>query len=289
MRCKGLLVPIILSLILLAKQAFCEVAPDFMQKIKTLKWIAYAPTNFNPDQDIYPTQDSIREDLATLYKYGFRGVVTYGSFKSLAEIPRIASEVGFTGVIMGIWDINNTDEIMNATLAMGYVDGYCIGNEGLNRRYDLETLKSVIASIKETTGKPATTTEEINDYYNNTLDLISVGDWVFPNIHPFLSEVKNPAKAAKWIETHYNILKKHLPSERIILFKEAGFPTAGCSGATQANQKEFFIDLESINIPFVYFEAFDQRWKTSLSVEPHWGLFDGSRRPKRFISSQKNS
>jgi exo-beta-1,3-glucanase (GH17 family) len=274
---------LILLASLYAKSAFCGVSEEFKEKVKNLKWVAYAPTHFDPTRDVYPSEDSLRGDLALLYQYGFNGIVTYGAQETLAKIPRLAVEAGFRGVIMGIWDIENREEMMNAILASEYVDGYCLGNEGLNCRYDLDSLNSVISNIKESTHKPATTTEQIFDYAND--NVFSIGDWIFPNIHPFLSKVRQPKEAADWIEKHYQRLKKHCPTDKIILFKETGYPTAGDPQATESNQMEFFLNLEKIGIPYVYFEAFDQRWKTDLSVEPHWGLFYANRKPKKYIAS----
>ncbi|MFH1198970.1 MAG: glycosyl hydrolase family 17 protein [Candidatus Omnitrophota bacterium] len=263
--------------------AFANPGPEFRDKVSNLKWIAYAPTNFDPTANRYPSDESLLRDLTLLYNYGFRGVVTYGAASSLADIPRIAKSIGFQGAIMGIWDIDSREEITNATLAVEYVDGYCVGNEGLNSRYSLEDLNQVIASLKHSTGKPVTTTEQIFDYYNDKV--LNIGDWIFPNIHPFLSEVKEPKKAVQWIGKHYKLLRKHAGPERIILFKEVGWPTSGASEATESNQKRFFLNMQKSDVPFVYFEAFDQRWKDNLSVEPHWGLFTPRRSSKRFASS----
>ncbi len=282
-RLKIIMFFLILFASLLTSKAFCDCKEEFKEKIKGLKWVAYAPTNFDPTRDIYPLEDSLREDLSLLYKYGFRGLVTYGSLKTLGEIPRLAYEIGFSGMIMGVWDIFNRQEIMNAILASQYVDGYCIGNEGLNSRYDLDALNAVIENVKGSTDKPATTTEQIFDYSNDKI--FSIGDWIFPNIHPFLSEVKDPKKGVKWIEKHYQILKKHSSGGRPILFKETGFPTSGVPKATQVNQKDFFLNLEKTDLHFVYFEAFDQFWKNDSAIEPHWGLFNAKRKPKKFISS----
>ncbi|MDP8260476.1 MAG: hypothetical protein P9L96_05755 [Candidatus Gygaella obscura] len=256
-------------------------ADSFKDKINSIRWIAYSPTNYNPDKGIYPQKDSVAKDLKVLKKYGFEGIVTYGALDILGEIPRMAKEIGFKGVVMGIWDIANRDEIINATLAKNYVDGYCMGNEGLNKRYDLAALKSAIKSLKLSTDKPVTTTEEIFDYAND--DVFKLGDWIFPNIHPFLCNVKDPEKAIYWTKGHYNILNKHNTDSRAIIFKETGFPTKGMYAATQDNQKEYFLLLEKAGIPFVYFEAFDQSWKAHLPCEMHWGLFDLKRRPKKFI------
>jgi len=275
---------LILTFLLLAAlcpvSSFAECSSEFTQKILNLKWVAYSSTYCDPTKNDFPTEDTIRSDLQLLYSAGFRGVVTYNSYDTFAQIPRIAKEIGFAGVIMGIWDIESREEIMNANMAGQYVDGYCVGNEGLNSRYDLETLNEVIEGLKKSTNRPVTTTEQIFDYYND--DVLNIGDWIFPNIHPFLCEVKNPKKAAQWIEKHYELLKKHAGS-KLILFKEVGYPTAGAREATAVNQNAFFLTFEKKGIPFVYFEAFDQYWKTDLPVEPHWGIFDSKRRPKKYI------
>ncbi|HLD82365.1 MAG TPA: hypothetical protein VI976_00235 [Candidatus Omnitrophota bacterium] len=279
-----ILLALALLLCLSPRFAFSGVSEEFKWKVRNLRWIAYAPTHFDPTRGIYPSQDSIREDLRLLYAYGFNGIVTYGSERTLSEVPRIASEVGFQGVIMGIWDIENSQEINSAISNLAYVDGYCLGNEGLNSRYDIDALKRAISQLKQLTHKPATTTEQIFDYAND--DVLAIGDWIFPNIHPFLAQIKDPEKAAKWIEKHYQRLEKHCPVDKIILFKETGFPTAGDDhDASELKQKEFFLYLEKANINFVYFEAFDQLWKRHLAVEPHWGLFNYARRPKKYISA----
>jgi len=275
---------LILIIGLSIKPAFCESGVDFKQKLKTLKWVAYAPSDFNPLKNHYPSEDSIREDLALLREYGFEGIVTYGSNRILGEIPRIAREEGFKGVIMGIWSIDNREETMNAVAAAKYVDGYCVGNEGLNSSYNLDSLTQAMSEMKESTGKPVATTEQIYDYSDDSI--LALGDWVFPNIHPFLSGVKDPKEAVAWIEKKYKSLQNRCPEGRIILIKEAGVPTAGADKATESNQKDFFDILEKTDMFFVYFEAFDQNWKRHLPVEPYWGLFDDQRKPKKYISSK---
>lgn len=259
-----------------------QMSEELREKIDTIKWIAYAPTNFDPIRAIFPGEDSVRKDLELLYDYGFRGLVTYGSDAILARVPEIARSVGFSGIIMGVWDIDSCEEITGATLACPFVDGYCLGNEGLNVRYTMEQLCAAIDSLKAATHKPVTTTEQVFDYAND--ELLALGDWVFPNIHPFLAEVKDPRRAAIWIQKHYQQLKKHCPPERIVFFKEVGWPTSGMFKANEANQKEFFRFMEKAPFPFVYFEAFDQRWKINPSCEPYWGLFTAKRKAKRSIA-----
>lgn len=274
---------VILTFFLFMSTAFCADFQEFKKKALSLKWIAYAPANFNPDTGVYPSHDSVKKDLELLYQYGFRGIVTYGSDRTLGDVPRLAREAGFGGVIMGVWNLENKEELENALQAKEYVDAYCLGNEGLYSRYDIDTLRAAIGRIKKETDRPAATTEQVNDYYKD--DLLAVGDWVFPNIHPFLSNVKDPKKAAAWIKKYYERLRKKCPPERLILFKEVGYPTAGDAYASQQNQKDFFYYMGQDGVPFVYFEAFDQTWKQYLPVEPYWGLFNYKRKPKEYILS----
>ncbi len=259
---------------------------DFCSKINNLKWIAYSPTNFNPIKGVCPLPVSIKDDLALLHRVGFNGIITYGSQEILMDIPKIARESGFEGVIMGIWNFKDEQEVDNAVKMAEYVDGYCVGNEGLSLRYEVDELIKAIENVKAKTNKPVTTTEEINDYAKRYM--VELGDWIFPNAHPYFSNAKSPYEAARWVKKHYQIIKRGAPENKPILFKEVGLPTRGDSGCSQRRQKEFFILMEQSEVNFAYFEAFDQYWKRHHSVEPYWGLFDKKRQPKKFAYGKLN-
>ena len=153
------------------------------------------------------------------------------------------------------------------------------------KRYTIEELKRSIDYVKERTGKPAATTEPVTAYtYTETLEL---GDWIFPNAHPFLRDIKHPLEAMEWVKKYYRIVRTTASGlKKPILFKEVGFPTDGDPYGTEENQRIFFKLLEMSGVRFAYFEAFDQYWKRWLPVEPHWGLFDKYRAPKKFISDR---
>lgn len=255
---------------------------EFSRKLYSVKWIAYSPTNFNPDKGLYPPLISIEQDLKVLKGAGFTGIITYGSTGTLSSIPEIAKNLGFEGVIMGIWDIRDNQELSAAIESRDYVDGYCVGNEGLGRRYEIEELISVMDYVRQMSVKPITTAEEIMDYANDKI--VKLGDWVFPNVHPFLLNIKEPQKAANGIKHYFKIISRAAKGKPV-LFKEVGYPTNGDAFANQRNQRKFFLLMEDSFVNFSYFEGFDQYWKNSLEVEPHWGLFDKNRRPKKFIKS----
>lgn len=281
---KLILLFIILFSFFWPKDSFC-LDGAFENKLTSLKWIAYAPTNFNPAKRGYPDEMSIRDDLAVLKNAGFNGIVTYGAQNSLASVPKIARELGFSGVIMGIWSLGNKSENDNAIRQKAYVDAYCVGNEGYKVRYDINILRNAIKFIKTETAKPVATSEQIDDYFFDR-DLIEAGDWLFPIAHPFVMGIDKPKFAVSWVQDRFQSFKKHLDKDIPILFKEAGYPTGGASGANEDAQELFFSLLEKTDLPFVYFEAFDQPWKPHLGCEPYWGLFDRNRNPKKFIRNR---
>jgi len=260
-------------------------------------WLAYSPTNYNPNHGRFPSATDLREDLGLLNRNGFSGLVTYSAESVLgSELPKIAGEQGFTGMIMGIWDPSNRDELSNAIKAgaLPIIKGYVVGNEGLHpqdgsaSRYDLCHLQQTMRRLRNATGKPVTTTEDSRAYQTHA-ELYSVGDWVFPNARPFWAGKSEPVAAAIWVRDHYD----HLPDVgRPAMLKEVGLPTIASSwgAGSEAMQRQFFLQLQQVRVsddrylPFVYFEAFDQPWKQAPGdagdVERAWGLFRPDRSAK---------
>lgn len=263
-----------------------DIQKKFKNKISNLNWVSYAPTNFNPDWGVFPSEKSIRKDLRKLNKFGFNGIITYGSDGSLYLVPKIARGEGFKGVIMGIWSPSSQLEKRNARKQKKYVDGYIIGNEGLFVRYNLYKLKNVIKQIKRATGKPVTTTQQIEYYYNLGDILMELGDWLCPNAHPYWHGLTDPVSAANWTAQEYSLLRQTAnisgQKKKPILFKEVGLPSSGNPSCNEKNQKRYYARLmnHEANIKFSVFEAFDQYWKSWAPVEPHWGIFTKDRKRK---------
>lgn len=185
---------------------------------------------------------------------------------------------------MGVWDPVSVEEIANATAAATspVIMGYSIGNEGLNKRYTMPALSSSIRALRQSTGKPVTTTEEIDDYVDESL--LGLGDWVFPNAHPYFHGQTEPAGAVTWTQAAYDDTVRR--TNRFVLFKEVGLPTAGdpAKKLSERGQQDYYQKLENTNVEFVCFEAYDQPWKTHLPIEPHWGLFRADRTPKPYAA-----
>ena len=269
------------SILLPPTQPTRSLPEGWIEKVSDIVWVAYSPSSSNPN--IGATPDEIIADLAVLRDAGFNGLVTYGSAGTMGrELPALAQGAGFEGMIMGIWDPDSQEEYDAAINAAqnNIVLGYCIGNEGFNRprRYDMSKLSASIQKLREATGKPVTTTEEIDDYYHE--EILQLGDWIFPNAHPYFHNQLEPEPALRWTKRVYDDLKNR--TDRFVWLKEVGLPTEGAKDEklSEEAQKQYFVELAKTDVNFVYFEAFDQPWRTSLPIEAHWGIFNSDRTPK---------
>ena len=153
---------------------------------------------------------------------------------------------------------------------------------------NMNIIKQYMVDIKNTTGKPATTSEQQEKYYNN--DLLNTGDWLFPIIHPFWQtpQIKDPQQGVNWTVDKYNWLKS-ISGGRFVMTKETGLPTAGDPSVNEQNQYDFYKLLLTKDTPFCFFEAFDNYWKSWQPVEPYWGLWNKDRNPKKVVELLKKS
>ncbi len=246
--------------------------------------IAFGPRGYEPGlEGSVELANGIRGGLRNLRNAGFRSLVTYGAKGGLGTVPRLAREAGFDGIfIMGIWDPLSVEESARALDQSEFVDGFCLGNEGLGVRYEPKDLSRRMAALRSATRKPVTTSEPIDSYLNGDYQrfLLAESDWVFPIAHPYWAGQSDPPKAVEWIRTRYEQLVGRIG--RPVWLKEVGFPTEGDEPCSENSQAEFFRGFSTTTIPFFYFEAFDQPWKGDgqNKVEKYWGLFRSDGTPK---------
>lgn len=154
-------------------------------------------------------------------------MATHGSNDALIDdpnqfldIPKIAQEEGFTGMIVGVWIPTSEVELQTAEKSGQYpiVVGYSVGNEGLDVRYKVENLITAMERLRKSTGKPVTTTEQIGDYYENS-PLWEISDWIFPNAHPYFSGHRDPQKAAAWTAKVFGTLAS--VSDKPLIFQKS--------------------------------------------------------------------
>ena len=263
-------------------------------KLQSLCWVAYSPTHYDPNRGMYPSEADIEDDLAVLQQAGFQGLVTYGSAGSLGRVPELARAAGFEGVLMGIWSPGDAVETKNAIVQAESVDGYVVGNEGLFfGRYDLDTVRTAIAELRLATGRPVATTEVLSSYFTDA-DVRQLGDWIFPNAHPYFANITDPEEAAKWTEQEYQQLREFLQDDdRVVAFKEVGLPSAGAPELSEANQASYYERSAKGDTLFFYFESFDQPWKNNLPVS-RTGAYSTvtalpSRSPARFVAGRPST
>ncbi len=280
----------LLSLCALAPTAVVAGTDIHETFAKSASVIAYNPPSLGPTarQDLAPVVDVVR-DLRLLRTSGFDGLVTYSANGVLGKAPQLARQQGFTGmVVMGIWDPSSADEWRNALAQAAFVDGYCVGNEGLGVRYNVLELGQRMAELRRLTGRPVTTSEPVQHYFKGRYKtwLRKHSDWLFPIAHPYWADQVNPASAVDWISVQHDLLVAE--SGRPVMLKEGGVPTAGMVGYSEQAQNQFFALLRRSRVAFVYFEAFDQPWKGDArrhEAEAHWGLFRADGTPKAVVAT----
>jgi exo-beta-1,3-glucanase (GH17 family) len=286
----------------------------FAAKLEKLRWIAYSPSTFDPHSEEPLRRVDIEADLRKLKSAGFNGLVTYSCLPipkdegpqkresaqsdavGMDDLPEIARKLGFRGFIVGVWDPKNERELV----AVGrladakLIDAICVGNEGLDVRYDWTMLRDVMRKLRASVSLPVTTTEQIEDYGLSALSNAEEVDWLFPNIHPVFQNSSNPRKAAEWtvfMASKLRELARDGQDRLPILIKETGWPTVGLEHHNEEAQKLFWESLDRLAkkelISYVTFEAFDQPWKhervLGKDIGTSWGVFSVKRQAKLFI------
>lgn len=274
----------------------------FNTKLDQLNWIVYDPVDFDPEGDVYPSEDSVRKDLATLAQGPFNGIITIGSEKSLGLIPRLAKECGIQGVIMGVYSLRDPGELQAALESMSYVDGYCIGHRGLNIAYNIADIQRVLSLVREKTKRPVSTTESLSDYLAIP-EMVGIVDWLFPDVHFYWHEGATPEEVISDLMSKINIIQdwlKHQTKSRVVL-KMISYPSSGASGLSELSQAHFFARLFrrikndtgiARYVRFSFFAAFDNKWKKTdrgwSQAELSTGLYTIERTPKTALEFIKN-
>jgi len=106
-------------------------------------------------------------------------------------------------------------------------------------------------------------------------------------VQPFNNNQRDPQTGADFVKD--KILGIQNLSNKKVLAKEVGWPTAGDDAATEENQELFFNYLKTYRdqINYAYFEGFNQLFKVNFPFgwEPHYGLWDENRNEKSFIEN----
>ncbi|NIR06609.1 MAG: hypothetical protein GTN82_14405 [Candidatus Aminicenantes bacterium] len=279
-----------------------NIISEFEVKLRTLRWIAYEPISYDPDKKYYGTEKDITDELNLLYENEFNGVITFSSKGLLSRIPQIAKRIGFQGVIMGIIELTDDDEINAAIKASPYVDAYCVGHMFTDRPYTERDVHRAIQLICKMTNLPVSTTLRPNGYkaYTKIAEAI---DWFFPDVHcDWYTEV-NADKLLNQTKLHIKEISElqNLYPNKPILLKMISCPSDEVYNASPKEQYYFFrkvvkyvkstMDFPERVYPS-YFSAFDLPWKTPERGWPHGerfvGLFDKDKKAKRAVIEGKS-
>src|SRR5207245_2471077 len=82
-----------------------------------------------------------------------------------------------------------------------------------------------VVQVRQQTGKPTTTTEIFNLNASDRSQIIALGDWYFPNTHPYYNCHWNTQDAADWTVQMYHEATV-LAGGKALSFKEVGLPEA---------------------------------------------------------------
>jgi len=260
-------------------------------------WIVYDPFRFDPNRLPNPEVDSMRKDLGCINDAGFDGIITLSSNGTLSEIPELAKERGQL-VIMGIWDPRDKQEVAAGISKKKFVDGYCIGHNGLGWRYEYGDLVEAIRYVRWQTDRPVSTTELFSWYLADD-NLLIMGDWIFPDSHvdvrndrgEFVADGFRDAKTTvKWA---ISLASQKGRRGKPILLKMVCYPMNGIANASREQQARFYKTiLESrgdalegwpSGVSLAVGSTFDLPWKSIGAFypwDPYTGLFEDTCTPR---------
>ncbi|KAG0049302.1 hypothetical protein BGZ89_004282 [Linnemannia elongata] len=196
--------------------------------------------------------------------------------------------------------------------------GISVGNEVLFRNEDptkkkdhvpLETLDAYIQEIRRgLRDRAASAASSPNPTYSalgqqlaqipifssdlgrNAHQIVDKVDWVLSNIHPFFAYT-SASQAADWAFANFKDETLKAARGKPAMISEVGWPSGPSSAALgpavpSIENLQTFVDTwvcqaNKKNVPYYYFEAFDEPWKNSINPrESQWGLMTVDRKLK---------
>ncbi|MFR0689862.1 glycosyltransferase [Enterobacterales bacterium AE_CKDN230030158-1A_HGKHYDSX7] len=266
--------------------------PDWPESISGFSFSPFR-LNQNPQKNQFPSDDEIRSDLELVSKQT-DNIRTYSVKGSLADIPRLAEELGMR-VSLGIWigpdeaeneaEIERGIEIANNSRSVVRV---IVGNEALFRReVTVEQITAYLDRVRKAVKVPVTTAEQWH-IYEKYPELAKHVDLIAAHVLPYW-EYTAMDDAIPFVLERAKELRAKFPRKPLLL-AEVGWPSngrmRGGADATQADQAIYLRTLTNLlnKKGYNYFvvEAFDQPWKVGDegSVGAYWGVYNAQRQPK---------
>ena len=247
---------------------------------------------------VYPSEAEIRQDMKILKDFT-RRIRTYSVSETEQQIPLLAGRAGiavYAGAHIDRDAAGNADQTEGLIRACkaARCAGLVVGNEVLlHEKLLVDQLIEVIRSVKN---DPRVIREGMRVGYADTdaillahPQLVTELDFLLVHIHPYWAGIPI-GEAAEYAVESWRAVGSAYPDREVII-GETGWPTAGDpfgdAVPSQENQELFlesFVPLAlERGIPYFFFEAFDEDWKTDASgveVESHWGLWSSDRTMK---------
>ncbi|MET1077576.1 MAG: glycosyltransferase [Pseudomonas sp.] len=267
-------------------------APEWPEQISGYSYSPFRADQ-NPQQNRYPNDEQIRDDLELLSKQT-DSIRIYSVDGTLDQIPRIAEEFGLR-VTLGIWispdqernerEILKAIEIANDSRSVVRV---VVGNEALFRReITPEALSAYLDRVRAAVKVPVTTSEQWH-IWQEFPELAQHVDLIAAHVLPYWEFVPME-DSTQFVLDRAKDLKKLFPKKPLLL-SEVGWPSNGrMRGGADASQADQAIYLRTLvtalnaqGYNYFVIEAFDQPWKASDegSVGAYWGVYNLDRQPK---------
>lgn len=236
-------------------------------------WVEYSP----PGEEVFSwlkgeeqsaMREEIEENLKSLKKEGFTGILANGDTGVTHLIPQVAKSFGLKVIV--ICGLTGTRENREQTLARifslrEFSDAFCIGYDRLGKDYQLDELKKAVHRMKQRSGLPVATTQPISSYFDNS-DLVHVGDWLFPDVcldliasEPYEippSQVSGQSKdfgtphsvdvsrdIERFMTSARQMAKIAKKEDKTLVFNGVAYPHSEVQGASENVQAEFFARL----------------------------------------------
>lgn len=222
---------------------------------------------------------------------------TFGCSNGLESAGLVAHELGLKAAI-GAWlsaDLSSNErEIANliSVAQAGQADMLIVGSEVL-RRGDLteEQLIGYINRVKQAIPSeiPVATADVYSVIFSHPA-LIEATDVVLVNYYPFWEGIAVEEALAAIHGWHQKVRAK--AKDKVIIVSETGWPSCGNQVGdavpSPENASFYFLNFVSWaranNVPYIYFEAFDESWKAAYEGPQGacWGIWDkdGSLKPE---------
>lgn len=239
----------------------------------------------NPAAGPYPTRVEMERDLQQISMWTKR-IRIYSVAPPLDQILEIASRFGID-CLSGCWIgkenfINEVEvEALIKATRRYHLPKVVVGNEvGLRDDISEDELLALIRRVRKATGALVGTADTL-EVWRKCPRLAQEVDFIIVHIYGYW-DGQNIADSARYAINGYREVQSLYPDKEVIL-GETGWPKKGSVqgnavpslGNQQRYIEEFTSEAARANIPYYYFEAFDEDWKVVFEGEMgnNWGVW----------------